>query len=73
MTVKELKEKLENFDDDLVVMVPRSWFTVNGFGKLLSISQGVDEFDSCLLLDDCDEDKQTKKQNIKFYLKINNM
>lgn len=66
MTVKELKEKLEKFDDDLVVMIPRSWFTVNGFNELINISQGVNEFDNCLLLDDCDEDEQTERQKIFF-------
>lgn len=66
MTVKELKEKLEKFDDDLVVMIPRSWFTVNGFSKLHNISQGVNELDNCLLLDNCDEDEQMERRRMFF-------
>lgn len=59
MTVKELKEKLSHFDDNLIVMVPnRNWedpcqkYEVHA----RHIFRGVNEFDGCLFIDDYEEE-----------------
>ena len=59
MTVKELKEKLKQFDDHLIVMIPNSnW---NPYGNTppdipaRNITQGINEFDGCLFIDDYEE------------------
>lgn len=59
MTVKELKEKLNKFDDNLIVMIPdpnwtpeKSWFNCM---PAKNVSQGVNEFDGCLFIDDYEE------------------
>ena len=55
MTVKELKEELNKFDDNLIVMIPRTepapddWL---GFVSAKNVSQGVNEADGCLFIDD---------------------
>ena len=60
MTVKELKEELRKFDDNLLVMIPRTdpdpkdWL---GFVSVKNISQGVNELDGCLFLDDYTEEE----------------
>ena len=60
MTVKELKEKLNEFDDNLIVMIPNEdlyrlpdarWFV-----RALNVSQGVNELDFCLFIDNYEED-----------------
>lgn len=59
MTVKELKEKLEQFDDNLIVMIPnRSWDSACQKYEVpaRAVSRGVNEFDGCLFIDDCEED-----------------
>ena len=48
MTVKELKEKLNEFDDNLVVLIPNSM----GYISAKNIAQGVNEFDGCVFIDD---------------------
>ena len=53
MTVKELKEKLEQFDDNLVVMLCTD---MGGFFPAKCVSQGINEFDGCLFIDDYEED-----------------
>jgi hypothetical protein len=56
MTVKELKEKLEQFDDSLIVMLAddaSEW----GYFPLRNIAQGFNEFDGCLFLDDYIEEE----------------
>jgi hypothetical protein len=52
MTVKELKEKLNEFDDRLLV------YSINGEGYslVLNVSQGCNEADGCLFLDHYEED-----------------
>lgn len=52
MTVKELKEKLDEFDDRLVV------YSIDGEGYslVLGVSQGCNEADGCLFLDHYEED-----------------
>ena len=52
MTVKQLKEKLNQFDNNLIVLIT----TENGYSTLTGVSQGVNETDNCLLLDDYEED-----------------
>ena len=59
MTVKELREKLEQFPDNLIVMIPNiDWTPFNN--QLLSVAatnvvQGINEFDGCLFIDDYEE------------------
>ena len=66
MTVKELKEKLEQFDDNLIVMIPdKGWCPELCAFKCIpakSVSQGINESDCCLFIDDCEED-----QNESYY------
>lgn len=58
MTVKELKEKLNKFDDNLIVMIPRTepdpddWFN---FISAKNVSQGVNELDGAVFIDDYEE------------------
>ena len=49
MTVKELKEKLNRFDDNLIVMACTD---MGGFFEITHISKGINEFDGCLFIDD---------------------
>ena len=58
MTVKELKEKLNEFDDSLIVMIPNMDWALNGDGVIpaTSVTRGVNEFDGCVLIDDYVED-----------------
>lgn len=59
MTVKELKEKLNQFDDDLVVMIPNMDWTP--YGKQFhsvpatNVARGVNECDGCVFIDDYEE------------------
>ena len=55
MTVKELKEKLNQFDDNLVVMMPTD-ANIVGYTYMLNISQGLNELDGCLFIDAYTED-----------------
>ena len=66
MTVKELKEKLEKFDDYLIVMIPdanwtpdKSWFPCV---CATSVTKGVNEFDGCIFIDDYVEDEVDYEQ-----------
>lgn len=60
MTVKELRERLEEFDDNLIVMIPNIDWTPLGdeFADVPArhLVQGVNEFDGCLFIDDYEED-----------------
>ena len=62
MTVKELKEKLNEFDDHLIVMIPNAgWhpFSIDPPDiPATSVKQGVNEFDGCLFIDDYVEDDE---------------
>ncbi len=51
MTVKELKERLEQFDDRLNVFACDG----NGYTAVNHLAQGVNEADNCLFLDYSDE------------------
>ena len=56
MTVKELKEKLNQFDDNLIVVIPNKEYysgdSLFYWTPLLNISQGINEWDDSLFLDD---------------------
>lgn len=55
MTVKELKEKLERFDDNLIVMIPRTDVNRNETFPYITVNkiiQGVNETDGCIFLED---------------------
>ena len=61
MTVRELKEKLEQFDDKLIVMMPdpnwtpdKNWLP---YIPATSVARGVNESDGCLFIDDYVEDE----------------
>ena len=66
MTVKELKEKLNEFDDNLIVMIPNMDWALNGVGAIpaTSISRGINEFDSCVFIDDYVEDVDDVAQDV---------
>ena len=53
MTIKELKEKLEQFDDRLIVFAITD---MGGYFPILNVSQGFNEADGCLFLDGYEED-----------------
>ena len=60
MTVKELKEKLEQFDDSLLVMIPNKYWKepCQSFAvPARNVSQGVNELDGCLFIDEYEEDE----------------
>lgn len=61
MTVKELKEKLNQFDDNLIVMIPNKdlyhipspiWSV-----PATSVTRGFNEADGCVFIDDYLEDE----------------
>lgn len=61
MTVKELKEKLNQFSDNLIVMIPTD--NIDKCSKLYfpyvaarNVSQGVNEADCCVFIDDYEDD-----------------
>lgn len=60
MTVKELKEKLNEFPDNFIVMIPNMDWTLfnNQFEctPATHIGRGVNEFDGCVFIDDYVED-----------------
>lgn len=53
MTVKDLKEKLNEFDDHLIVY----FLNGEGYSLLKCLSRGVNEADGCLFLDDYEEEE----------------
>lgn len=62
MTVKELKEMLNQFPDDLIVMIPNAdlhymaapiWNV-----PATNVSRGVNECDGCLFIDAYEEDEE---------------
>lgn len=63
MTVKELKELLSQFDDNLLVMIPnRCWNPMKGnFLDVVAsnVTRGVNEFDGCIFIDDYEEDEES--------------
>ena len=61
MTVKELKKKLEQFPDNLIVMIPNSDIDEEQPFQMCNVpakgvSRGVNEADGCLFIDSYEED-----------------
>ena len=61
MTVKELREKLNQFDDNLIVMIPNAgWHPFSIMQPDIpatSVSRGVNEADGCVFIDNYEEDE----------------
>lgn len=53
MTVKELKEKLEQFDERLIVLAIDD---MGDYFQILNVSRGCNEADGCLFLDGWEEE-----------------
>lgn len=55
MTVKELKEKLNQFDDNLIVMIPNEdlYRLANPVWAVpaLNVTKGLNELDGCVFID----------------------
>lgn len=61
MTVKDLKDKLNKFDDQLVVMIPNRDLAEpcqKHYVVATHLSQGFNEFDGCLFISDYIEDDE---------------
>lgn len=65
MTVKELKEALNGFDDNLLVLVPLPQTIIYDkltfpypYAHVTNVTQGVNELDGCVFLDDYEEDDE---------------
>lgn len=60
MTIKELKERLNDFPDDLIVMVPNiAWDPFNKQPQDVpakNVVRGVNETDICVFIDAYEED-----------------
>ena len=57
MTVRELIEKLEQFPENCVVMIPDEYSPI-GYTPLTDVSRGVNEADGCVFLTDYEEDEE---------------
>lgn len=55
MTVRELKEKLDEFDDRLIVLAIDDR---GDYFQILNVSRGCNEADGCLFLDGFGEDDE---------------
>lgn len=66
MTVRELKEKLNEFNDNLIVMIPNMDWALTGNGAIpaTSISRGINEHDGCVFIDDYMEDVDDVAQDV---------
>ena len=63
MTVKELKERLERFPDQCIVCIPNirwdpSMRGMPDYTVALNITQGINEFDGLVFIDDYVEDDE---------------
>ena len=60
MTVRELIEKLEQFGQDLEVMIPNPSWHLDGHTPshvpVTNVARGCNEADGCVFLDDYEED-----------------
>lgn len=54
MTIKELKEELNKFDDNLIVL--RAIDNFPWYASVSGIAQGINELDGCIILDDYGEE-----------------
>ena len=61
MTVKELKEKLEQFPENCVVLVPNENlykdFTPKWYVVATNVARGINEMDGYVIIDDYVEDE----------------
>ena len=61
MTVRELKEKLERFPENSVVLIPNcGWHPYSIEPTMIpatSVALGANEFDGCVIIDDYEEDE----------------
>ena len=57
MTVKELKEKLNQFSDNLIVMISDEYSPI-GYAPATHIVRGLNEADGCVFINDYTEDEQ---------------
>lgn len=63
MTVKELKEKLEQFPENCIVMIPDDYSPI-GYTPATHIANGVNEADGCVFLTDyVEEDFEEKEED----------
>ena len=62
MTVRELKEKLEQFPENCVVLVPNEnlYMDRNALFYVVAknVARGVNEMDGCVIIDDYVEDEE---------------
>lgn len=60
MTVKELKEKLNQFPDSCIVCVPTTWNMLCSVNYVIAqnVTQGVNELDGIVFVDDYVEDDE---------------
>jgi hypothetical protein len=57
MTVKELKEKLNEFDEHLIVMIPNTDYdSLFPYALATNVGKGVNEADGCVFIDSYEED-----------------
>lgn len=57
MTVKELIDKLEQFRQDCIVMIPDEYSPI-GYTPATHVAKGVNEEDGCVFLTDYEEDDE---------------
>ena len=59
MTVRELKDRLEQFPDGSIVLIPNCfWHPYSVEPTMIpatSVARGVNEFDGCIIIDDYTE------------------
>jgi hypothetical protein len=65
MTVKELKERLNQFHDNCIVCIPNPDFDPNTKGSFqftvaLNVTQGCNELDGVVFIDDYVEDDENE-------------
>ena len=62
MTVRELKEKLEQFPENLIVMIPNAGWHPYSIDPpeipAANVIRGVNEFDGCIIIDDYAEEEE---------------
>lgn len=62
MTVKELKEKLEQFPENRIVMIPNANWNPDGHTPshvpVTNVAIGCNEADGCVFLDEYEEDEK---------------
>jgi hypothetical protein len=56
MTIKELKEKLDQFPDNLIVMIPNNDYPWSA--PAMNVSRGCNEADGCVFIYSYEEDEE---------------